>query len=137
MDRMEDTRRSYNELNNRLEAAMMTGNVLLLNNEREIKHALGYIASAIGSDKSGEEIFQMALQYSDTNKTEIAGFSTSKVYGDPCINVILRDKDSDFRLDDEEGILCYVFNAKHEDYSEIGYCFFEERTSGNVYHRIG
>ena len=134
-DRMDDARENRGRLNARLELAMMTGNVVLLNNEKDIKYALDYILSAIGSDKTGEDIYDAALRYSDKDETRIAGISTSMVYGDPCINVILCDKNEELCLDRESGILCYVFNSQSDICSELGFCFFEKRDN-DTYHRI-
>ena len=135
--RTEDTR-NYTKLDTRTEMAMMTGDVMLLAKQDELEHALGYVASAIGVEKTGKEICQEALRYSDTEKTGIIGFSTGRVFDDPVINIILRDKDEDFDLGSEDGVLCYVLNANEPMFSELGYCFFESR-NGNPngpYHRI-
>lgn len=137
MDMRSEDVRNYTKLDTRTEFALMTGDVLLLNKESDIKHALEYAASAIGVEKTGDEIVKEALRYSDTSKVEVAGFSTGRVMEFPVINVILRDKDEPFKLDDPDGVLCYVLNATEPDFSELGYCYFEKREDRNAYHRIG
>ena len=54
----------------------------------------------------------------------------------PCLNIIFKDiKNTEFHLNDADGVLTYVHNYDGPDMSELGYCFFEKQ--GNTYHRIG
>lgn len=103
--------------------------------EKNMADVLDYIGSAVSHREiKGEEILRDAFEFIDREKTEIYGISCSTVQGDPCVNIIFRDKDEDFDLASDEGVLCYVHNFRTPIYSELGYSFFKK--CGNTYHRV-
>lgn len=129
---------SKGELKAKAELALM-GLVTPIRDKDNVVFLLDYISKVIDcTELTGEEIYQNATRYIDLSETVVCGISTSRVMEMPCVNIIFKDiKDTHFKLDSDEGVLCYVhnFHGPH-DLSELGYCFFE-RKGGNQYHRIG
>jgi len=120
------------ELCAKAEIALM-GMVVMLN-ESDVPDVLDYIGSVLGfTDLSGKEIVASATQYLDHNKTHICGISCTTIYGEPCVNIILKDRDENFDIADDNGVLCYVHNFVAPYCSELGYCYFKKK--GGSYHR--
>lgn len=132
-----------NRLEATLEIAMMSGNVLQMDDISRLEYAVYYMARTInGEEAAGKalEQFREAVDNLDES-SKIIGLSTCRVYNMPCINILTALKDDpDFKIDDDEdGVFCYVINLNDPMYSEFGYSFFEQRGKNNdsgVYHRI-
>lgn len=124
-------------LNAKAECAMM-GQVVLALGKDNFEYMLGYIAKTLGDEETtGAEIYTKATEFIDPKKTEAIGLSCSTIMGtDRIVNIIFRDIDKPFILDDPDGVLCYVYNYTDPWCSELGYCFFEKRGLTG-YHRIG
>lgn len=130
---------SKGELNAKAELALM-GTVTPIRDKDNVIHMLDYISKVLNcTELTGEEIYNRATQYTNFKETVICGLSCSTVMGMPCVNVIFKDiKDTSFKLDSEDGVLCYVHNYHGAyDLSELGYCFFERKGNTSQYHRIG
>lgn len=120
------------ELCAKAEIALM-GMVVMLN-ESDVPDVLDYIGSVLGyTDLSGKEIVTSATQYIDQTKTHICGISCSTVYGDPCVNIILKDRGENFNSVADGRVLCYVHNFVVPYCSELGYCYFKKK--GGSYYR--
>lgn len=120
------------ELCAKAEIALM-GMVVMLN-ESDVPDVLDYIGSVLGyTDLSGKEIVASATKYLDRNKTQICGISCTTIYGEPCVNIILKDCGKNFYITEDRGILCYVHNFVAPYCSELGYCYFKKK--GSSYHR--
>ena len=124
-------------LNARAECAMM-GMVVQAFNKDDLEYMLGYIAKALGDEETtGAEIYAKATEFIDPKKTEAIYLSCSTIMGtDRVVNIVFKDTDKPFILDDPDGVLCYVYNFTDPWCSELGYCFFERRGLAG-YHRIG
>lgn len=127
---------SKGELNARAEVALM-GRAVMLQDRDNLIYAMEYICKVLQASITGEQILDMAEKYLDKEKTKPIGLVCNTIGGDmKCLTVILKDFDgSPFQIDDEEGVLCYVYNFTAPDFSELGYCFFEKTPSG--VRRIG
>ena len=117
----------------------MTGVAIPMTERDNLEYMLGYIAKALGHEETtGAEIYAKATEFIDPEETEAAGLSCSTIMGtDLVVNVIFRDKGVPLKLDDPDGVLCYVYNFSCEWCSELGYCFFERKENSRDYHRIG
>lgn len=127
------------ELKAKAECALM-GLVTPVRDKDNVIFMIDYIAKVLDcTEMAAEEIYERATQFIDSKETQICGLSTSRVMGMPCVNIIFKDiKDTSFKLDSQDGVLCYVHNFHGAyDLSELGYCFFERRGNTNQYHRIG
>lgn len=124
------------ELNAKAELAMM-GVVTPIRDKDNIVYMIDYINKTLGlTDMSGEEIYDEATRYTDDKETMIIGLSCSTILGGECrvLNVLMKDiKDTKFKLDTDDGVLCHVHNYDWPDCSELGYCFFKK--NGNLYRR--
>ena len=118
---------------------MLMGYVQTVNTEEDVKFIFDIFLSAISEhiEQTADELYNDAMKYIETDKTEIFAMSCSTVHDDTCINVIFRDKENadEFDLCSEDGVFCYVINLNDPDCSEYGYCFFSKKGKG--YHRIG
>ena len=125
------------ELNARAECAML-GMVVQAFKKESLEYMLGYIARTLGCEEAtGAEIYAKATEFIDPTKTEAVNLSCSTIYGtDRVANIVFRDKDKPFVLDDPDGVLCYTYNFTYPDCSELGYCYFEKKGLSD-YHRIG
>ena len=124
-------------LNAKAECAMM-GQVTLALGKDNFEYMLGYIAKTLGYEETtGAEIYAKATEFINPKETEAIGLSCSTIMGtDRVVNIIFRDIDKPFILDDPDGVLCYVYNYTDPWCSELGYCFFERQGLAG-YHRIG
>ena len=118
---------------------MLMGYVQTVSTEEDVKFIFDIFLSAIPEhiEQTSEELYNDAMKYIETDKTEIFGISCSTVHGNACINVIFRDKENadEFDLCSDEGVFCYTINLSDPNYSEYGYSFFDKKGKG--YHRIG
>lgn len=128
---------SKGELNAKAEVALM-GRVVQVLDRENMEYVIDYIADTLKfHTQLGEDIYNKATQYSNLEETFPVGISCSTLFGGEfkVINIIFKDKGKSLKLDDPDGVLCYVYNFDAPDLSELGYCFFER--NGNAYHRIG
>lgn len=128
---------SKGELNARAELALM-GRAINLNDRDNLIYVIDYICKVLKhTDSNGEQILDMAEKYLDKEKTKPIGLVCNTIGCDmKCLTVVLKDFDgSPFQIDDEYGVLCYVYNFTAPDFSELGYCFFKKTPSG--VRRIG
>lgn len=128
---------SKGELNAIAELALM-GRAINLHDRDNLIYVIDYICRVLKhTDSNGEQILDMAEKYLDKEKTKPIGLVCNTIGGDmKCLTVIFKDFDgSPFQIDNEDGVLCYVYNFTAPDFSELGYCFFEETPSG--IRRIG
>lgn len=126
------------ELGAKAELALM-GIVTPVRDKDNVIYMIDYINRVLGiTDVSGEEIYAQATEFIKPKMTGIVGISACTMLGGECrvVNIVFKDhKDTKFKLDDQDGVLTYVYNYDWPDCSELGYCFFEKK-SGNMYHRI-
>lgn len=117
---------------------MLMGYVQTVSTEEDVKFIFDIILSAVPEkvESTSEELYNDAMKYIETDKTEIFGMSCSTVHGNTHINVIFRDKENadEFDLCSDEGVFCYTINLSDLNYSEYGYSFFTIKNVG--YHRI-
>ena len=117
---------------------MLMGYVQTVNTEEDVKFIFDIFLSAIPEhiEQTADELYNDAMKYIETEKTEIFAMSCSTVYDNACINVIFRDKENvdKFDLCSDEGLFCYTINLSDPNYSEYGYSFFGKKGEG--YHRI-
>ena len=128
---------SKGELNAKAELALM-GRVVQILDRENMEYVLDYIAKVLNcTEMTGAEIYAEATKYTDPKETEPVGLSCSTLFGGEMrvVNIIFKDKGKSLKLDDPDGVLCYVHNFDAPDLSELGYCFFERQ--GSTYHRIG
>lgn len=128
---------SKGELNAKAEIALM-GRAVNITDKDNLAYVIDYICKVVKcTETSGAEILKLATQYSDEKVTRPIGLICNTIMGDmKCLTVILKDFDgSPFKLDSEDGVLCWVHNFTCPDCSELGYCFFEKTPSG--FRRIG
>ncbi|HCB94511.1 MAG TPA: hypothetical protein DEP65_01800, partial [Ruminococcus sp.] len=119
-----EIKNTKNELRTKAEFALM-GYVQRVSSKEDVIFVLDIIKSALDCmDVSAEQLYDMAVRYIDAAKTEIYGLSCSTVYDMKCVNIIFKDKDVDFDLCDDDGVLCYVINFDEIHFSELGYSFF-------------
>lgn len=122
------------ELNAKAEVALM-GWVTPVRDKDNIIYMLDYISNVVNGNKSGQNIYNVATEFINLDKTYIIGISCSTVHGMPCINIVFKDVENTlFKLDDPDGVLTYVYNLSDTECSELGYCFYERK--GYAYHRI-
>lgn len=127
---------SKGELNAKAEVALM-GRAVNVQDRDNLAYMIDYICTVLKhTETSGAEILKLATRYCD-EMTKPIGIICNTIMGDmQCLTVILKDFDgSPFKLDSEDGVLCYVHNFTCPDCSELGYCFFERTTSG--FRRVG
>lgn len=127
---------SKGDLNAKAELALM-GRVVQVLDRENMEYVIDYIADTLKfHTQLGEDIYNKATRYTDPKKTVPVGISCSTLLGEfRVMNIVFKDKGKSFKLDDPDGVLCYVHNFDALDLSELGYCFFER--NGNTYHRIG
>lgn len=128
---------SKGELKARAELALI-GRAVNLQDRDNLIYVIDYICKVLKhTDSTGEQILEKAEKHLDKEKTKPIGLVCNTICGDmKCLTVILKDfDDGHFQIDDENGVLCYVYNFTAPDFSELGYCFFEETPSG--VRRIG
>lgn len=111
----------------------IAGRVITAENETEVRHILQIVAEKTKCELSGGDLYDLAKPYINENEM-VYGLSCCTIYGDHCINLILREKNKPFDICDKNGIYCYVLNLTTIDYSELGRCWFEETYNG--YRRI-
>lgn len=120
------------ELMTRCEMALM--GVAVSIEKEEVKDAISYIASAIGTEVNAEEVFDTMFQYCSEGFD--VGHLVCNTIGDMyCVSVTIKYEGEKYDLTDEDGVLCSVYNFTFPDCSELGYCFFAEK-SGYI-RRIG
>lgn len=127
---------SKGELNAKAEVALM-GRAVNVQDRDNLAYMIDYICMVLKhTETSGAEILKLATRYCD-EMTKPIGIICNTIMGDmQCLTVILKDFDgSPFKLDSEDGVLCWVHNFTCPDFSELGYCFFEKTPSG--FRRIG
>lgn len=121
-------------LDGKAEVALM-GWVTPVRDKDNIIYILDYISNVINGNKSGQNIYNVATEFINLDKTYIIGISCSTVYGMPCINIVFKDvENTSFKLNDPEGVLTYTYNLSDTECSELGYCYYERK--GYAYHRI-
>ena len=93
---------------------MLMGYVQTVNTEEDVKFIFDIFLSAIPEhiEQTADELYNDAMKYIETEKTEIFAMSCSTVYDNACINVIFRDKENvdKFDLCSDEGVFCYTIN---------------------------
>lgn len=125
---------SKGELNARAELALM-GRAVMLQDRDNLIYAIEYICKVLQASVTGEQILELAEKHLE-EKTKPIGLICNNLGDMKCLTVILKDFDgSHFQIDDEYGVLCYVYNFTAPDFSELGYCYFEKSPSG--VRRIG
>jgi len=130
---------SKGALNAKAEIALM-GRPVKITDRDNLAYAIDYICKVLKcTETSGAEILKMATQYSDEKVTRPIGLVCNTIMDDmKCLTVILKDFDgSPFKLDSENGVLCWTYNFTCPEYSELGYCFFEKIQGSGSYRRIG
>lgn len=128
---------SQGELNAKAELALM-GRVVQILDRDNMEYVLDYIADTLKfHTQLAVDIYNKATRYTDPKETVPVGLSCSTLLGGEfrVVNIIFKDKGKSLKLDDPDGVLCYVHNFDAPDLSELGYCFFERQ--GSTYHRIG
>lgn len=128
---------SKGELKAIAELALM-GLTINLQDRDNLIYVIDYICKVLKhTDSTGEQILEKAEEYLDKEKTKPIGLVCNIIGGEmKCLTVVLKDFDgSNFQIDNEYGVLCYVYNFTAPDFSELGYCFFEKTPSGA--RRIG
>lgn len=128
---------SKGDLKAKAEVALM-GRVVQVLDRENMEYVIDYIADVLKCPTHlGEDIYKKATRYTDLKKTVPVGISCSTLFRGEMrvINIVFKDKGKSLKLDDPDGVLCYVYNFDAPDLSELGYCFFER--NGNAYHRIG
>lgn len=122
------------ELNAKAEVALM-GWVTPVRDKDNIIYMLDYISNVVNGNKNGQNIYNVATEFINLDKTYIIGISCSTVYGMPCINIVFKDiENTSFKLNDPEGVLTYTYNLSATECSELGYCYYERK--GTAYHRV-
>lgn len=102
--------------------------------KEEVKDAISYIASAIGTRVNADEVFDTMFQY--CSKGYECGHLVCNTIEDMyCMSITIKTQGEKYDLTDEDGVLCSVYNFTFPDCSELGYCFFKEK-NGYV-RRIG
>lgn len=128
---------SKGELNAKAEMALM-GRAVNLQDRDNLIYVIDYICKVLKSTSvTGEQILELAEKHLE-EKTKPIGLVCNTIGGEmKCLTVILKDFDdgSHFQIDNEYGVLCYVYNFTAPDFSELGYCYFKK--SPNGVRRIG
>lgn len=127
---------SKGELSARAETALM-GRAVMLQDRDNLIYVIDYICKVLKcTSVTGEQILELAEKHLE-EKTKPIGLVCNTIGGEmECLTVILKDFDgSHFQIDDESGVLCYVYNFTVPDFSELGYCYFKKSPSG--VRRIG
>lgn len=127
---------SKGELSARAETALM-GRAVMLQDRDNLIYVIDYICKVLKcTSVTGEQILELAEKHLE-EKTKPIGLVCNTIGSEmKCLTVILKDFDgSHFQIDDESGVLCYVYNFTVPDFSELGYCYFKKSPSG--VRRIG
>ena len=118
----------------------MKGIVVEVIDKDDVNFICDYIKKCCDRAEDFEDgtAYDEILKYSDKEKTSIYGLSCSTVCDMPVINALLNDKGECFKIDSEDGVFCYCINLDEKMFSEYGYSFFAEVSSGSgYYHRVG
>lgn len=115
------------ELATRCELALM-GMAQPISKE-ELNEVIPYIASAIGVKCDTDEVIDRMFQYT---KATPRHFVMNTIMGEMmCLTVTLDDGESDYLLEDENGVFSSVYNFTFPDCSELGYTFFKVRNGAS------
>ena len=87
----------------------------------ELKEVIPYIASAIGVECDTQEVIDQMFKYTTATPKH---FVMNTIHGMKLLTVTLDDGESDYLLEDEDGVFSTVYNFSCPDFSEIGYSFF-------------
>lgn len=113
------------------------GRVMQVKSNEEARECLLMLKETGGIQVDVEDIFHRMRMFEKENKKYITHLCTNTVDGDVQICLIV-DTDSDKNpknLDDDYGIFCFVYNYTVPEFSQYGYCFFEEASP--TYRRVG
>lgn len=120
------------ELKTRCEMALMGITVSI--KKDEVKDAIQYIASAVGTEVNADEVFETMFKYCSTGFT-VKHMVCNTIENMYTMSVTIAYKGEKYVLDDEDGVLCSVYNFTFPDCSELGYCFFKK--VNGYFRRIG
>lgn len=112
------------ELKTRCEFALI-GMTSPIKNE-ELKDVLQYISSAVGSQDKVEDIIEIMFKYCNEGY-EVKHFVCNTIGDMSVITITIAYDGEKYDLEDEDGVLCSVYNFTYPDCSELGYCFFENK----------
>lgn len=122
------------ELKTRCEFALM-GMTSQITNE-ELKDAINYIASAVGSEESADNIIKEMFKYCDKGY-EVKHFVCNTIEDMALLTITIKAKsDKTYNVLDEDGVFCSVYNFTCPYCSELGYSYFEEDKNGFL-RRVG
>lgn len=122
------------ELKTRCEFALR-GMTSPIKNE-ELKDAINYITSAVGSEEKADNIIKEMFKYCEDGY-EVKHFVCNTLEGMALLTITIKaKKDKTYNVLDEYGVFCSVYNFDCPYCSELGYSYFQNDKNG-ILRRIG